>query len=130
MGLFTKNKAPKKPKKFYEINTGPRKVTVHGTNDSQDKLDKLRNMGAFRISITELDSAQMEAGYPPANCLNINTRNAKANSEKTWLGYLDPDHQNLKYLKEIVKEYQLVEGHAIVQSKSGKFRLVLLVQPD
>lgn len=130
MGLFSKDKAPKKPKKFFEINTGVRKVTVHGTNDSQDKLDRLRNMGSFRVSITELTPEQIEEGVIPANCLNVNMRSTKVNTEKTWLGYLDPDHQSLKYLKEIVREYQLVEGHAIVQSKSGKFRLILLVQPD
>ena len=49
--------------------------------------------------------------------------------DNNYLGYIDVDRAKAGYLKDLVKEYQLVEAHSSMTDAGGKYRLSVLIQP-
>ncbi len=125
---------PKKPKKFFEVNTGSYKIPVHGTNDTQDLLRAetshiLKGTSGIAVALCERTPEQIEAGFPNEHCLNVCVRNARRCTEDNRLGYIDVDHAHAGYLKDLVAEYQLVEAHGSLTNNGSKYRMSVLVQP-
>ena len=138
MGFFDflsgKDAAPKKPKRFFDVNAGSYKVPVHETNDTQYLLEQQRShmmkgTSGIAIALCERTPEQIEAGHPDEHCLNVCVRNSKVCKDSNYLGYIDVDHAHIGYLKDLVKEYQLVEAHAAMNDNGNKYRLTVLVQP-
>lgn len=138
MGLFSfrggKDAAPKKPKKFFDVNSGTYKIPVHDTNNTQHLLEEqrshiLKGTSGIAVALCERTPAQVQAGHPDASCLNVCVRNSKVCKEKNYLGYIDVDHAHAGYLKDLVNEYQLVEAHASLTDNGGKYRMSVLIQP-
>ncbi|MDO4400450.1 MAG: hypothetical protein Q4D27_05830 [Coriobacteriia bacterium] len=137
MGLFdflSGNKGPKKPKKYFEVNPGTYKVQVHDTNDTQELLSEQRShimkgTSGLAIALCERTPEQIEAKHPDEHCINVCTRNSKTMTESNYLGYIDVDRAKAGYLKDLVKEYQLVEAHASMTDNGGKYRMNVLLQP-
>jgi hypothetical protein len=137
MSLFHRGpKVPKKPHRFFDVNSGPLKIQVHDTNDTQHLLEKCRShvlqgTSGLAVALCARTPAQIEAGYPDARCLNVCLRNSKAAAPDNWLGWIDCDRAGVGYLKDLCDEYQLVEAHAVLSEKDGKYRLAVVVQrPD
>ena len=137
MGLFdflSGDKGPKKPKKFFDVNAGTYKIQVHDTNDTQDLLSEqrshiMRGTTGLAVALCERTPEQIEAGHPDEHCLNVCTRNSKVMKDNNYLGYIDVDRAKAGYLKDLVKEYQLVEAHSSMTDAGGKYRLSVLIQP-
>ena len=138
MGLFDfltgGNAAPKKPKKFFDVNPGTYKVQVHDTNNTQDILAEqrshiLKGTSGLAVALCERTPEQIEAGYPDDHCLNVCTRNSKVCKMSNYLGYVDVDRAHAGYLKNLVAEYQIVEAHISLTDNGGKYRANLLLQP-
>ena len=137
MGLFdflSKDKGPKKPKKYFEVNPGTYKVQVHDTNETQELLAEqrshiMRGTSGLAIALCERTSEQIAAKHPDAHCISVCTRNSKTMTESTYLGYIDVDRAKAGYLKDLVKEYQHVEAHASMTDSGGKYRMSVLLQP-
>ena len=138
MGLFDflggKSSAPKKPKKLFDVNAGTYKVQVHDTNETQELLSEqrshiMRGTSGIAVALCERTPEQIAAGHPDEHCLNVCTRNSKVCKESNYMGYIDVDRAKAGYLKELVKEYQIVEAHASMTSNGEKYRLSVLLQP-
>lgn len=118
-----------KPNKRFDVNTGPYKLQVQGTNESQQLLRKVNTGSGMTFCLTELTPEQLSAGYPPKNCLNVNVgKNVKESTFETWVGYVDPDRSKAKYLRTLVGEYQVVNIHGRIDTKKDKARMYLLIQ--
>ena len=137
MGLFdflSKDKGPKKPKKYFEVNPGTYKVQVHDTNETQELLAEqrshiMRGTSGLAIALCERTPEQIAAGHPDEHCLNVCTRNSKVCTMSNYLGYIDVDRAHAGYLKDLVKEYAVVEAHSSMTDAGGRFRLSVLLQP-
>lgn len=138
MGLFDRfgggGKAPKKPKKLFDVNAGTYKIPVHETNETQYLLEEqtshiLKGTSGIAIALCERTPAQVEAGHPDSHCLNVCTRNSRTCSPKNYLGYIDVDRAHAGYLKDLVAEYQIVEAHASLTNNGNKYRMSVLIQP-
>lgn len=137
MGLFdflSKDKGPKKPKKYFEVNPGTYKVQVHDTNETQELLAEqrshiMRGTSGLAIALCERTPEQIAAKHPDEHCINVCTRNSKTMTESNYLGYIDVDRAKAGYLKDLVKEYQHVEAHASMTDSGGKYRMSVLLQP-
>jgi hypothetical protein len=134
MSLFhRKPKVPKKPKKFIDLNAGPLKIQVHDTNDTQYLLERCRShmlngTSGVAVALCARTPEQIEANYPNGNCVNVCMRNSKAVTGDNWLGYIDVDRAGVGYIKGLCDEYQLVEAHAKMTEKDGKYRMAVVVQ--
>ena len=138
MGLFDflggRGSAPKKPKKFFDVNAGTYKVQVHDTNNTQALLSEQRShimkgTSGIAIALCERTPEQIEAGYPDEHCLNVCTRNSKVCKDSNYMGYIDVDRAKAGYLKDLVKEYQLVEAHASMTDNGERYRMNVMLQP-
>lgn len=120
-----------KPKKRFDVNTGNYLLQVKGTNDSQKILKRINTGSGMTFCVTELTEDQLADGYPPMNCLNVNAgKNVKVNTPETWLGYIDPDHGKVKYLKKLVAEYQIVNVHGYIDTHKEKARMSIKIAQD
>ena len=138
MGLFDflggRDSAPKKPKKLFDVNPGTYKVQVHDTNETQDLLAEQRShimkgTSGLAVALCERTPEQVESGHPDNHCLNVCTRNSKVCTADNYLGYIDVDRAKVGYLKDLVKEYRVVEAHASMTDKGGHYRMAVLFQP-
>ena len=137
MGLFgfgSKDAAPKKPQKVFELNPGPYKVMVHDTNYTQELLGRarsrmMRGTSGVSIALCERTPEQIEAGYPDEHCLNVCEQKSQHMRIGNYLGYIDVDRAHAGYLKQVVAETRLVIAHAAITEKDGVFRMSVLMQP-
>lgn len=131
MSLFgrKRSKGSAKPLKRYEVNTGPKKTKVSGTNEAQEVIRTLSREQWLTFSITELTAEQQARGFPHEGCLNVNAGRVAVSDEDSWVGYLDPQRQNMPYLIPLVKAYRELIIHGKVTDNGGKFRVVLVTQP-
>lgn len=134
MSLFHRGpKPPKKPKRFIDLNAGPLKIQVHDTNDTQYLLEKLRSniltgTSGVAVALCARTPEQVAANYPNGSCVNVCLRNSKTVTGDNWLGYIDVDRAGVGFIKDLCDEYQLVEAHAKMTEKDGKYRLAVVVQ--
>lgn len=134
MSLFHRGpKPPKKPKRFFDVNSGPLKIQVHDTNDTQSLLAECRShilngTSGVAVALCARTPEQIAANYPDGRCVNVCMRNSKMVTGDNWLGWIDVDRAGVGYIKDLCDEYQLVEAHAVMAEKNGKYRMAVVVQ--
>ena len=89
----------------------------------------MRGTSGLAIALCERTPEQVAAGHPDEHCLNVCTKNSKVCTASNYLGYIDVDRAHAGYLKDLVKEYTVVEAHSSMTDAGGRFRLSVLLQP-
>lgn len=111
--------------KAFEIPKGNRKIKVHGTFYTQDKLKESEDIV---LCLTLKNQYQKEHEWPEGECVNVNKINSKITTQDNWLGYVYYKYAG-KLLAE-VRKHNEVRVHARIRKVIDTLEMELLVTED
>lgn len=106
-----------------EIPKGDQIIEVEGTtwckinlSDNEDRV----------LSLTPLNTYQVQQGWPEQNCVNVNSRGARRTTGKNWVGYI-PANKAAR-LRHIVDNHGTTFVHARITNAKTNPKVELMIE--